>query len=284
MWRGKFFGVRADEDKRVVSHWARGRGRVRTGVFVSFLFLSCTFLLEYLFSTLEREFKNNSLPHGFSEQGFSDQRNHVVKNSFWISSTVHQTSLVLLVNFNTKTNLWFTQVSSINFITPDLPPTHCVCERLQSPLYLSVLHKSDTYSFLTPYPSHHQVSGYHDNTSPDELKIIVFSPCVLHYVTEVLRLPTSWRLEGVVNCPFQTRVPKVLTNTFSTVDLTCRKWERWNYPQYTVSKEVKVSVDEPATKYRFLSLYLVRFLTTPSTMWHVWSFPRQERNPFSGFK
>jgi hypothetical protein len=62
--------------------------------------------------------------------------------------------------------------------------------------------------------------GVRKVTPPDEeLKIIVFIPFVLHYIiNEVLRLLTSWGLEGVVTCACCNRFPTcgVLTHTFST--------------------------------------------------------------------
>jgi hypothetical protein len=66
------------------------------------------------------------------------------------------------------------------------------------------------------------VNGVRKVTPPDEeLKIIVFSPLALHYINEVLRLLTTWRLEGVATCPCRTRFPTVefsLTH-FPPVDL-----------------------------------------------------------------
>ena len=42
--------------------------------------------------------------------------------------------------------------------------------------------------------------------SPDEeFKIIVFSPFVLHYINEVLRLVSLWRLKYVGTAPYRTR-------------------------------------------------------------------------------
>ena len=63
--------------------------------------------------------------------------------------------------------------------------------------------------------------GYDSHATPDEeLKIIVFSPFVLHYSNEVLRLLTSAGLEGVVTCVCRTRFPTVgcgvVTHTFAT--------------------------------------------------------------------